>query len=992
MFCSGDREKGPVALEEQWDYINLDDFKSESCLSPFSYFFLYVFLAISIAVYGVDTFTAVNLLAFSRWAGSIEPAIPFKISRWIFAVCIIISFALLAYRWMRAIRAMRSGSIAHSFLDSLAVRIQSIRMGRNGRGWRRFLVFAELAKSKKGAEYVALFAYFAFESWMSTIFADGPRQVVNAITLYSVMQMDLLPGGKNTTDEGGSTASQLFYNIKMLAEDNTERAVVLIGMLFTLVIWVLSMLKLFLAVVLYLIFLFHHIPSEDGSLKAYCRRKINTRLTRIVRRKVNKALAKGVVLQDRKPTNPNMGLDKRPTLPSVGVADDDKTPIVTTISRTTTQTTLPAYSSRPGTAAPDRKPTLPDVGAFNDKHSLTRTMTESSAYSDAYSLSGSTAVSGYSPLDRHGSAPPVPPLPNQGPAPMPRAQTPRIRQNANQPLPGPGYNSPMERSSPAPSMPRSHTPMSYSDTAPATRLPSQMPGPVPRLQTPVSRQGFTQGPQGPGYGYGPVDRASPAPQIPHMQTPVSNIPPAPGYGPVDRASPAPRILHNQTPVPRTNFTPAPATYGPSMPSGLRSRGPTEEYNPFETYGSHVPPSGTPFRPYSPAVDPYTRSLTSGPVLPSEGVPNRTFSPLSQSHGLPYPPHENEYPLRSLTPSSSGGIRSPAGGPDGMIDRTFSPVGSIGAGGYVAFNPAARSSPMPFNGDAVAEHDEYAHGHAEYPYDTKEPRNGYVAFNPQQDRLSPDSDLASPFDEHHGDEHVDIAHESGVRQFSPIDSAEAAPNQHNYIAFNPLTSVESHFESTEHMEYADSHVPNEDHNHEFVAADPAESLDAPPLSDSLHDVPESHGNYVAFNPAARQSTESGVFLPSDEHHEEFSAEPEHSSDTRPVSLLSPNDSPTTNDGYIAFNPENSPSHTEPEHRPSKEHHTEPVVAAENPFESSADVEETRPSNDYVAFSPSVRSPMTPTTPITAPLEHNGSPARSMFPRDYPQVQPYRPDHF
>lgn len=189
MFCSGDREKGPVALEEQWDYIvssiheigfvqgnavdvdclqNLDDFKSESCLSPFSYFFLYVFLIISIAVYGVDTFTAVNLLAFSRWAGQIEPAIPFKISRWIFAVCIIISFALLIYRWMRAIRAIRSGSIAQSYLDSLAVRVQSIRMGSNGRGWRRFLVFGELTKSKKGAEYVALFAYFAFECEFTT--------------------------------------------------------------------------------------------------------------------------------------------------------------------------------------------------------------------------------------------------------------------------------------------------------------------------------------------------------------------------------------------------------------------------------------------------------------------------------------------------------------------------------------------------------------------------------------------------------------------------------------------------------------------------------------------------------------------------------------------------------------------------------------------------------------------------------------------------------
>ena len=36
-------------------------------------------------------------------------------------------------------------------------------MGKNGRGWRRFLLFAELTKGRKGAEYVALFAYFSFE-------------------------------------------------------------------------------------------------------------------------------------------------------------------------------------------------------------------------------------------------------------------------------------------------------------------------------------------------------------------------------------------------------------------------------------------------------------------------------------------------------------------------------------------------------------------------------------------------------------------------------------------------------------------------------------------------------------------------------------------------------------------------------------------------------------------------------------------------------------
>ena len=58
---------------------------------------------------------------------------------------------------------MRTGGVAQSYLDPLAVRIQSIRMGVRGRGWRRFLVFAELTKSKKGSEYIALFTYFSFE-------------------------------------------------------------------------------------------------------------------------------------------------------------------------------------------------------------------------------------------------------------------------------------------------------------------------------------------------------------------------------------------------------------------------------------------------------------------------------------------------------------------------------------------------------------------------------------------------------------------------------------------------------------------------------------------------------------------------------------------------------------------------------------------------------------------------------------------------------------
>lgn len=324
-------------------------------------------LIVSFTVYGVDTFTAVNLLAFDRWAGQIKPAIPLSISRWIFAGCIIMSFILLFFRWLRAIRVMRQSGVANSYLDPLAIRIQSTRMGKEGRGWKRFLVFAELTKSRKGADYVALFAHYSFEAWLRVILAEGPRQVVNAVTLYSVLQLNLIPKGDHGVSEGHTPIIQFFVNVGVLADSNKEQAVILFGMLWTLLIWVISMLQLITAAILYLVFLWHHIPTADGSLTKYCRRKINGRLERIVKVKVDKAIAKETAIRVRQQAKESGSDFKRqPTIPDLGSSGSDGMPA---LSRQTTMTTLPEYSSRPQTgrnsdeSLPLREPMLPNMSS-----------------------------------------------------------------------------------------------------------------------------------------------------------------------------------------------------------------------------------------------------------------------------------------------------------------------------------------------------------------------------------------------------------------------------------------------------------------------------------------------------------------------------------------------------------------------------------------------------------------------------------------------------
>ncbi|EXJ95487.1 hypothetical protein A1O1_00609 [Capronia coronata CBS 617.96] len=361
--CGGDREKyGKLNAEQKWEYINLDDFKSTSCWAPFAYGYLLVMLIVSISVYAVDTFTAIQLLAFDRWAGQIKPEIPLHISRWIFAGCIILSFVLLAYRWIRAVRVMRQGGVAKSYLDPLAVRVQSIRWGQ-ARGWKRFLVFAELTKSRKGADYVALFTYFSFEAWLRIVFAEGPRQVLNAITLYSVMKLKLIPQGENAPEDGHSPVVQFFVNIGVLADSNHLQAVVLFCMLWTLFIWVISVLSLMVSVVLYLLFLWHHIPTGDGGLTGYCRNKINRRMERIVKAKGDKALRRENALrarQEAKAAREGLDIKKQPTLPDITTSEVDS---LSGLSRQTTMTTLPEYSSRPGTGnnSSESIPTLPDI-------------------------------------------------------------------------------------------------------------------------------------------------------------------------------------------------------------------------------------------------------------------------------------------------------------------------------------------------------------------------------------------------------------------------------------------------------------------------------------------------------------------------------------------------------------------------------------------------------------------------------------------------------
>ncbi|KAM3513786.1 hypothetical protein MY11210_002599 [Beauveria gryllotalpidicola] len=379
--CCGNRKKQTREFAEQkWDYINLQDFKTSGCGTPFAYGYLWFSLIISIAVYSIDSFTAVQLIAFNRWSSTIRPAISFDVSKWIFSICIILSFINLGYEAIRAIRVIRRNNIAESYMDPLAVRWESIRVGK-AQGWRRFLVFAALTKT-----------------WIRVLVCSGPRQVINAFTLKSVYEAKLAT--KATSVDGAFLG--FFDKLKVLAQEDYRQAAILSGMAFTFVVWAFALIFLIVAVLFYVFFLFHWIPRADGGLTGYCERRVNKALLRIVTKRVNRALAKNEAKKIRaeakaaKMTGEKLQPERDATLPDISALADDKLEVMPTLSRADTENTLPVYQSRPNT------PGGIELSNMNRTAlTLTGTNGSNSSYSPSVPLISAAADMGYGPGPIH---------------------------------------------------------------------------------------------------------------------------------------------------------------------------------------------------------------------------------------------------------------------------------------------------------------------------------------------------------------------------------------------------------------------------------------------------------------------------------------------------------------------------------------------------------------------------------------------------------------
>lgn len=414
--------------------------------------------------------------------------------------------------------------------------------------------------------------------------AQGPRIAINAMTLWAVMEAKLIPKGENAAPKDRSPVAQFFVNIETMADKgNKMETVIYFTMLFSLVIWVIAAISLLLSVMFYLFYLVCMIPKSDGRrLSKYCRRKIEARLDRIVRKKVGKALEKQDMKRRREEQEALRkggaeGSAKRvPTLPKIPGHDDDASSVFS-LPRSDGGT-LPPYQdmSRNGTVTSitsttnsGRKPTLPFLSTLSERPPPQRSDTEFSNFSYTSNAPLLEDASGM------GQASPLPRMP-----PMDRTNADYFNHQPARNLPPLNTNAawgPNGRMSPGPS--RTNT--NYSQN----RMP------VSPLNNPNFAPYDNRAPShGPAYEMSPVDNSPPG-EYPRHQFPAALRPGSPN----SRTLPYPASNNSSftSPPPSrvgAGTAPPPGNPRAGLPAALQSAIQRREAsNPLPARGGPTPP-------------------------------------------------------------------------------------------------------------------------------------------------------------------------------------------------------------------------------------------------------------------------------------------------------------------------------------------------------------------------------------------------------------------
>lgn len=316
-MCGGPEWKREQVPDHKFDFVDTREFTDNGFFMRLKYLFLYLLMLKSFLVYISDIFTATTMLTTDGWSNDIYNSCPntadgcvpvdFNIGKWVFFGCIIFSFLLLAYEAHKSRRIIKSRDISYAFTNVMANHYYSLR------SYDHFCFFDHISNSTKRMDDYAFFVFFTFKGWKRLLLADGPRQAINAITLYS-FYLSKQDSKNNEWDD----FSKYFKGRDLIAN------ILMCVMLFTVIVFAASLLLLMVAGVCYVPLL----CIIRGNLKEYCCHKVDKRIAEIIRRRNKARHAKAAALAQKEAEGDfshlkgQKGALPQPTLPTIALDDD----------------------------------------------------------------------------------------------------------------------------------------------------------------------------------------------------------------------------------------------------------------------------------------------------------------------------------------------------------------------------------------------------------------------------------------------------------------------------------------------------------------------------------------------------------------------------------------------------------------------------------------------------------------------------------------------
>lgn len=314
--CNGSSWKREEKKDHRFDYLEIHDFHSNSFSCRVGYFYVFIAAFRSFAVLGLDIYTAVGLLILKSYKSTVtqQTFIAHDITKWIFAGCIILSVVLLIWDWIVAIRIIRSRNISFAYTNVIANRYYSIK------SYDYHCLFHRLESSSQKTNVVVFWVYFSFQGCMRLLFSEGPRQAINALTVFSVL-----------------STRNFSFDKESYADITPFQWTVLGFMGLSLLIWLFSFVRFCMAALLFP-FLLCYI---QGGLTEFVVRKIDRRIQNIIEKTRRKRLERYAVARRAEDNASLYGSKKsshsksksivteKPTLPTIPLLPSDKASLLT---------------------------------------------------------------------------------------------------------------------------------------------------------------------------------------------------------------------------------------------------------------------------------------------------------------------------------------------------------------------------------------------------------------------------------------------------------------------------------------------------------------------------------------------------------------------------------------------------------------------------------------------------------------------------------------